>query len=961
MVLTPKKIAMLSLRNKLFLGLSLLISCQAHAQFMNYGADPARLKWNIVKLPHYNLIYPQGNDSMAYRYATYLENVYPHLQKTIGKPAKVRFPVILHPNNMYSNGMVSWAPKRMELITTPSSDLEMQSWDKHLVIHESRHVFQTGKAMQGVFKPLYYLLGEQAAGVTSFLLPTWFLEGDAVSTETALSNGGRGRLPEFSMIYRAQLLAGNRNYSFDKWYMGSYRNYTGSHYALGYNLTSYARQRYGADIWKKTMTRYTRIPLFSKSFKHFTGSSISQLYSETFDHLKSSWAEQDTATRVTAYLSPEKRSYTAYRHPQVVNDSTIIAWRSGLKETNALVAINAGKERRLTYIGAINSRLSLHNGCIYWTELTPGIRWEHESYSELKCYDLQTGRTTTLTPRQRYQTVAIDPAGGSAALSRPCPDGRNELVLMGLPDGEERARFQLPNNGFATALTFAENDAIIAVVVDDNGTNLWELRCRSGRWKQLLQVPSVHLTSLIWHQGSLYFESGLNGTNNIYRFDLNSHQAYRITDARFGAFDPVFDANGRLIYADYQSTGYRIAALSANEQLNVKSDLTTPKPTPFVDELAAQEVYNIDTAPLDSVAFQPKPYHKTAHLFKIHSWAPFYYDVSGATRFQSDDLSTLLKPGAMILSQNALNTATLQAGWYYDKSFHHGKLAFTYQGWFPVVDLSVDYGGKSVDLSWVKSDENQPDELLLSGTDRTLIEAEANIYIPFNLSKNERIRGIQPIVSYYFTNNRYQQIDSRNNRNFQYILPELWIYNYRKKAQRDLLPRSGYQLRLQYLHSPFNSENFGSLYAARLTTYWPGLLPNHGLMIRLGYQYQALDGKALYLPKQLLESTRGYNYQIQTHQQYMLKADYALSLFSPDLSLGSLAYFRRMRANLFYDLTRNQATLKPEWTLQSSAGVDLNLDWNAFRMPYPLTTGVRLTRPFDSKQLVTEMLFSVSF
>lgn len=97
----------------LFICLSASISIRA--QFMDYGSDPARFKWNIVRLPHYNLVYPQGTDSMAYHYALYLENAYPHIQKTIGKPIKARFPVILHPANMQSNGMVSWAPAEWNL------------------------------------------------------------------------------------------------------------------------------------------------------------------------------------------------------------------------------------------------------------------------------------------------------------------------------------------------------------------------------------------------------------------------------------------------------------------------------------------------------------------------------------------------------------------------------------------------------------------------------------------------------------------------------------------------------------------------------------------------------------------------------------------------------------------------------------------------------------------------------
>lgn len=53
--------------------ISLFVSLHMQAQFLDYGSDPARFKWNIVKLPHYNLVYPQGNDSMAYNYALYLE------------------------------------------------------------------------------------------------------------------------------------------------------------------------------------------------------------------------------------------------------------------------------------------------------------------------------------------------------------------------------------------------------------------------------------------------------------------------------------------------------------------------------------------------------------------------------------------------------------------------------------------------------------------------------------------------------------------------------------------------------------------------------------------------------------------------------------------------------------------------------------------------------------------------
>ena len=110
-----------------------------------------------------------------------------------------------------------------------------------------------------------------------------------------------------------------------------------------------------------------------------------------------------------------------------------------------------------------------------------------------------------------------------------------------------------------------------------------------------------------------------------------------------------------------------------------------------------------------------------------------------------------------------------------------------------------------------------------------------------------------------------------------------------------------------------------------------------------------------------MEKPRGYNFQYQTQQQWAFKADYALPLLAPDLSIGPLIYIRRLRANLFYDLSRNQASRKSAWTTQSSYGADFIFDWNVLRMSYPLTTGVRLIKPIDYGNFQAEMLFSVTF
>lgn len=947
--------------------LILLVSFHAKAQFVDYGADPSNYKWNIVRTEHYNLIYPLGNDSMAHRYISFLETSYPYIERTIGKPFKKKHPVVLHPGNMLSNGMVSWAPRRMEIIPTPSSDLYAQSWDRQLVLHESRHIMQTGKLMSGIFRPFYYLFGEQVQGVAALFAPNWFFEGDAVSTETALSKSGRGRLPEFNMLYRAHRIDGNF-YTFDKWNLGSYQDYTGTYYALGYNLTAYARHQFGADVWNRVTSRYVSriaIPPFTRAIKNVTGINGQQLFDQTFSFLEKEWKEQEATYQQSGfkpnYISQSDKRYNAYKYPQALNDSVTLAVRSNFKDLTALVMIKKGKEKHLTYLGNINSRIILNNNKVYWTENIPGLRWTHKNHSVLKCYDLDTKHISTITPRQRYQSPTIEPDGKLAAVSEFSVSGENHIVLIDTETGKEQARHTVPRNAFAKELAYADHNNIIAITIDDDGIRLLQLNTQSGEWSELLAATSANITSPIWQDGKLFFESGLNGTNNIYEYNPASSTYSRLTTARFGAFTPSVSANGKkLLYSDFQTSGYHLASVPLDSLKKEPADFAHPHRFELAESLTEQEQFVLDTAEMRSVEFNPKRYYKASHLFKIHSWAPVYYDVTEVVNLQTDDFSTIVKPGAMFISQNSLNTAIAQAGWYYQKGYHHGKLTMSYTGLYPIIDVEVDYGDKAMNVEWVDTEDGGR-SAQGRWTDRTYLEAEARMYIPLNLTRNHYVRGIQPSVTYYYTNNKYQQFDSGKFREFQYLLSELRFYSYRKMAKQDILPRWGYQLRLQHLFSPFNSENYGHLYAARLTSYFPGLVRGDGLMLRLAYQYQSLDNKHLYLPKKIMNEPRGYNYLYQTRQLMGLQADYSFKLFNPDFSIGPILYIQRVRSNLFYDYFRNQAKKTQPWITQSSFGGDLIMDCNVLQANFPISLGARVTKPIDYGKVQVEALFTISF
>ncbi len=945
-----------------------LCAYPVYAQFLDYGTDPARLSWKYVSTDHYKIIYPAGNDSLAQRYTTLLENAYPFVGKTLNQSIRSRYPVILHSGNMLSNGMVAWAPKRMELVTTPSSSLYAQDWSRQLVLHESRHVFQMNRFMQGIFRPLYYIAGEQVSGLAAFAVPKWFFEGDAVTTETALSGSGRGRLPEFNLYYRTQLLTDDF-YSFDKWFMGSYKDYTGNFYALGYDMTAYARYAYGADIWDKVTDRYTRrilhLPPFSKALKKFTGlKNTSALFDETFAFLRTEWEEQDRVNRPFTpvdYISkPVSKGYNSYQYARIINDSTVIALRTALDDLSALVLLTREGEKRLTYITNSNSPLQYAAGRVYWSEYVSGLRWTHENHSVVRYYDLLTGKVQTLTPRQRYLAPAVNRDGSQLVVSEPAFNGENRIVLIGASSGEVIKTYPVRNNAFVKELAYG-NDRIYAIVVEDGGMGVLSFDLLTEEWEEILDAGRLNLSSISWHDNKLYLETGWTGINNIYSLNPDNGDLVRLTSARFGAFMP--DVSGdKMAYSDYQPHGHRVTVVPVDSLCHQPVEMEDGYTFRLAEAVAAQELVNLDTVTLKPVPFVPRSYRKAAHLFNFHSWAPFYYDVTDAVNLNTDDFTTIVKPGVMVLSQNPLNTAITQLGYYYRKGEHHGMASFIYKGWYPVFDITVDYGGKAFDMGWVK-DETDENREYTAGyyTGRNRVEIEARAYVPFNLTRGHYTHGIQPIVSYFFTNDRYQQYRSRSFSNFQYLLAELRYYRYRKMSLRDILPRWGYQLRLQYMTTPMNKDNYGDLYVARLTTYWPGLFRNHSLMLRGGYQYQSLDDKALYVPKRLLDTPRGYSYNYRSYQQFAFKADYAFSLFCPDWSLGSWAYIQRVRTNLFYDLSRTQANKSSDWTSQSSFGADLIADWNIFRLNYPISLGIRVISPIDYGNVQVEGLFSVSF
>ena len=140
--------------------IAVLFSFQLHAQFYSIGVEPASVRWEQIESEHYRLIFPKEYQVEAKKIITNLEILYFQIGKSLNiQPRKTT--LIVHNRTIESNGVTSFAPKRIELFTFQSNSSYAQPWMDQLIIHEMRHACQMDKLNASTSRLLYYLFGEQ--------------------------------------------------------------------------------------------------------------------------------------------------------------------------------------------------------------------------------------------------------------------------------------------------------------------------------------------------------------------------------------------------------------------------------------------------------------------------------------------------------------------------------------------------------------------------------------------------------------------------------------------------------------------------------------------------------------------------------------------------------------------------------------------------------------------------------
>lgn len=921
------------------------------AQYYDQGRSPASIRWKQTEAVSGRIIYPDYYEQGAARIAAYLDTIRPHI--TYGfTHAPLRMPAILHTQNMMANGLVLWAPKRIELRTIPDQKLYAEPWLKQLTTHEYRHAVQYGNLYQGFMKPLGWFIGQQSGLISSVLVPIWLLEGDATMAETQFSSFGRALQPSFTIEYRAYLTEGTpRPFRRDKWFCGSYKDFIPDHYQLGYQLTAWSRERYGDDIWDRVMQYASKRPYTIVATRIALGkyynTSSSKLFDQTFGELRAFWLSLPRTSNSSALIPTPITSYTTYSAPMRLDDTTVLAFKTDLDRPNRLVSADprTGTEKRLVYTGSVSTPPVVRDSVVWWTEFRSSLFWDQRVFSKAFSYDLRKGRRRMLRGRENALYATPLPGGGLATVGYDYT-GRYRIDLGG-------RSLAMPDTLSVHGLAYDDQTGTLALLgLSDGGMAFYRIDTLSGALEALTRPSYSSVYNLRAGSGRLSYNSIRSGKDEIHLYDLEKRQEYRLTDSRYGSVSPsAADGSDEFYMTTYTRDGYLLARQRAvPDSLHPLPYARLPRNVvnPPRRKWKLPDINLVPTLSAPDTLLPQRPYRKNLNLFHVHSWMPLSFNPFQIVEENQVEINV----GATVMSQNLLSNTTASLSYGYSGGAGH------------MVRGRVNYGGLAPKFE-VAAEYSQHNQLMYGFDDQTSVpspalkshfQLEASAYLPMYLSSGAHFRTLTPRVELlYFNAMLYDPVKARVDRGLSRMVWELNYIDQVRMGYRDFLPRWGYAFKVSGVLAPFRGD-FGNVYSLYGRFYLPGVALHHSLMLRGNLQYQDQNVYQFYY-KDLFP--RGAKYTWAAARYAAFSVDYQLPLCYPDWGINSLVYFNRIRLKGYFDYARYQGMISAETgrarmhNLRSYGG-EIFFDMRLLRMPVNDTSvGIYVYKPSDRKGVVT--------
>ena len=981
----------------------ILASFSASAQFYVNGDDPGKLRWNYIDTDSYRIIYPSESDSLAHVYARKLETFKVPVSRTtgykVGDGDGKLMPVVLH-THKGSNGSVAWAPRRMDFYTLPSAyDVDPLPWSTMLSVHESRHVTQMQFGMTNNQRIFGYAFGEMWNILVSILYPKmYFIEGDAVVTETALTPSGRGRTADFLNYYRIAFDNGDfRGWS--QWLYGSQRNYYPNHYAMGYMTLANIRTAYDfptlakegyAQASKKIFDISPMVHLASER----TGMKFKKdLFRDICLSMNEQWQKEDslrTPFMQAEKVSAEPRLYTNYTNTLVVGND-VYSVKSGYLDTPVIVRIDStGKEHFVSHFSYNSSRpqWSDYYKRLYWSEEIPHERWSMKTDARIRYMEDGKRKKHTLKSDKNLHSPALMPSDSYFSASVYDVNGKTHVSVISGHNGNVLKTLDTPDS-LQIVETAWIGDMLYASAVAEGGFGVYSTQVDLSSkgcapWMEVLAPQPVKIKDFQSRGDELMFTCDRSGVNELYHLSPSDGRLVQKTNTRYGASDFAYSEDGEYLYFSEETLkGLQLSRVKTDSLINREVNRDSIYRYQLADRLAEQEreiaMQNgaTEAVPkLDSINIsQPRRYRKAAHMFNIHSWAPLYVSVDNIMNMSFDKIYQAASLGLSGIMQNRLATGVGEVGYSahkdpYDQTRwrHSGHAKYTYSGLYPVFEFSVDFNDRDARQYYFKvyqKGENTSLSIENRALDKPYVQGVVRTYIPFNLSSGGWYRGVIPQLTYRISNDMFNtgasvlsydsdkgsfggrpvfigHVEGKNS--FRHSLTgSIRGYTMLGTPNSAVYPKWGIGLEMGASGNLESSRILSTMGYAYLYGYVPGIIPGQGLKLSAMHQ-QALSSKAYFYQPVVNVMPRGLSdngtinlwLSLRNKSMTRISADYGIPVYIGDWGIfGGFFYFKRLVLTPHFDYM----FAGPDQLY--SAGCDLTFDLNSLLwLGWPCSIGV---------------------
>ncbi len=881
-----------------------------------YGTVPFGVKWRQINTGKVNVIFPEGLQNKANRIANIVDYLAENKTHTIGdKFEKVNIFVVN--NTAVSNGYVTSVPFHSKFYTMMSQSpfAGTLDWIDLLSIHEYRHVMQMNNFSVGITGIVKKTFGELFWTAFMYMaIPNWFWEGDAVFFETALTNSGRGRLPLFSAGFD-NIVNLNNPFGYEKMRCGSYKDFVPNHYVLGYKMVEYGRQNFGDDIWKKTISdavKYKGVFFpFSRALKRHTGYGTKEIYNKIMAFEKDSIINDYEAGNIYSSKS-DKSNPTFYSNPQFISENKLITSKYSFEEAEHLVLIDlkSGKERKIMPTGFGFENFDCNDKTIVWNEINKNPRWNHQSRANIYKYSFESERKSQLTNSASYFSPSISPDNCSIAAMMADDEMNYRVDIIDLRSGDVKMSLPNPENYFFRNIDWIDSDNLIAIAVKDNKNAIVKINISSQMTVVVFPFSNTTFYQLSVNQNKAFFTAkGKGNTSSLYYYDLYSGKLFVSKKVGNYLIDPSLSSNGKFIA--YCSITFNRTELKVGEFEEFFKPATsgavhitdTSEKGLFI---ASSERGNI-LKDIPNNNYDVKDYHTWIHLLNFHSWYPYYHEPDYSLTFLSNDYLNNLS--LSVTPEYNSNTGNFTLG----TSFNYGRF-------YPVINLSTKY-------RFVNS-EKMHDKTL-----QGIFTVNSSIGLPLSFSRYNYYNSLYLNLDYANTI-LFREEDGKNYTQREGAL-DFYISHFirNKGAHRLIYPKFGVWSKLKIYN--INTDNAFNSIRGSVLFYLPGFVRTHSTRIMFS-GFGLVDNEYYYTNG--IEDyyfSRGYNYIDDLKNVFGLKLNYSFPLFYPDRGIGAFTFFKRIRANVYFDIDRNIEVGK-EAFYRKSVGLEFlfdNVYFRAFTIP----------------------------